>query len=59
MLETYGVGHTSAANAELIISPCGGAHVRSLGDLAEMALPTPKVKKGRIRVSCSATHRSC
>ncbi|MEU2631495.1 metal-dependent hydrolase, partial [Kitasatospora sp. NPDC007106] len=34
-------------------APCGGTHVRSLGDLAEVALPTLKVKKGRIRVSYS------
>ncbi|WP_406464276.1 metal-dependent hydrolase [Streptomyces sp. NBC_01622] len=39
-------------------APCGGTHVRSLGDLAELELPTLKVKKGRIRVSYSATHRS-
>ncbi|MFJ9896608.1 metal-dependent hydrolase [Streptomyces sp. NPDC091280] len=39
-------------------APCGGTHVRALGDLAELALPTLKVKKGRIRVSYSATHRS-
>ncbi|MGX1274458.1 hypothetical protein RKD18_007652 [Streptomyces phaeoluteigriseus] len=31
--------------------------MRSLGDLAQVALPTLKVKKGRIRVSYSATHR--
>lgn len=39
-------------------APCGGTHVRSLGDLAELVLPTLKVKKGRIRVSYSVTHRS-
>ena len=39
-------------------APCGGTHVRSLGDLAELVLPTLKVKKGRIRVSYGATHRS-
>ncbi|WP_159766133.1 metal-dependent hydrolase [Streptomyces sp. HM190] len=38
--------------------PCGGTHVRSLGDLAEVVLPTLKVKKGCIRVSYSASHRS-
>lgn len=37
-------------------APCGGTHVRSLGDLDEVVLPTLKVKKGRIRVSYSATH---
>ncbi|WP_326726694.1 metal-dependent hydrolase [Streptomyces phaeochromogenes] len=41
---------------ELHSAPCGGTHVRSFGDLAELALPTLKVKKGRIRVSYSATH---
>ncbi|WP_427924872.1 metal-dependent hydrolase [Streptomyces sp. cg40] len=39
-------------------APCGGTHVRGLGDLAELVLSTLKVKKGRIRVSYSATHRS-
>jgi Ser-tRNA(Ala) deacylase AlaX len=39
-------------------APCGGTHVRSLGDLADVTLPTLKVKKGRIRVSYTATHRS-
>lgn len=39
-------------------APCGGTHVRDLGDLADVVLPTLKVKKGRIRVSYSATHRS-
>ncbi|MFI6274745.1 hypothetical protein [Streptomyces sp. NPDC050988] len=41
---------------ELHSAPCGGTHVRSLGDLAEVVLPTLKVKKGRIRVSYTATH---
>ncbi|WP_405952796.1 metal-dependent hydrolase [Streptomyces prunicolor] len=39
-------------------APCGGTHVRSLGDLTDVELPTLKVKKGRIRVSYTATHRS-
>ena len=39
-------------------APCGGTHVRGLGDLADVVLPTLKVKKGRIRVSYTATHRS-
>ncbi|MFJ5307098.1 hypothetical protein [Streptomyces sp. NPDC088350] len=39
-------------------APRGGTHVRGLGDLADVELPTPKVKKGRIRVPCTATHRS-
>ncbi|MFD5079976.1 hypothetical protein [Streptomyces sp. NPDC058371] len=50
-------------------APQGGSHaplvegqrVRAridLGDLAEVVLPTLKVKKGRIRVSYTATHRS-
>ncbi|MGW0915279.1 hypothetical protein ACWD1Z_26535 [Streptomyces sp. NPDC002784] len=43
--------------AHLHSAPCGGTHVRSLGDLADVVLPTLKVKKGRIRVSYSATHR--
>ena len=43
--------------AHLHSAPCGGTHVRSLGDLADVVLPTLKVKKGRIRVSYSASHR--
>ncbi|MFE0351260.1 alanyl-tRNA editing protein [Streptomyces griseoluteus] len=43
--------------AHLHSAPCGGTHVRSLGDLADVVLPTLKVKKGRIRVSYSADHR--
>lgn len=43
--------------AGLHSAPCGGTHVRSLGDLADIVLPTLKVKKGRIRVSYSAVHR--
>ncbi|MFF4363105.1 metal-dependent hydrolase [Streptomyces sp. NPDC001604] len=42
---------------QLHSAPCGGTHVRSLGDLADVVLPTLKVKKGRIRVSYGATHR--
>ncbi|MFI6338721.1 hypothetical protein [Streptomyces sp. NPDC050535] len=43
---------------ELPAAPGGGTHVHSLGNLAEVVLPTPKVKKGRIRVAYNATHRS-
>ncbi|MFI0730653.1 metal-dependent hydrolase [Streptomyces sp. NPDC021225] len=43
---------------DLHAAPCGGTHVRSLGDLAEVVLPTLKVKKGRVRVSYTAAHRS-
>lgn len=43
---------------ELHAAPCGGTHVRGLGDLAEVVLPTLKVKKGRVRVSYTATHRA-
>lgn len=32
--------------------------VRSLGDLAELVLPTVRVRKGRVRVSYTATHGS-
>lgn len=37
--------------------PCGGTHVRSLGDLADVTISGVKVKKGRIRVSYGAAHR--
>ncbi len=36
---------------------CAGTHVNSLGDLTDVMLPTLKVKRGRIRVSFSATRR--
>ncbi|WP_217545213.1 metal-dependent hydrolase [Streptomyces sp. GbtcB6] len=39
-------------------APCGGTHVRSLGELADVALPALRVKKGRIKVSYSAEHRA-
>ncbi|MFJ9967591.1 metal-dependent hydrolase [Streptomyces avermitilis] len=48
------VVHLDALHA----APCGGTHVRTLGDLAEVVPPTLKVKKGCIRVSYTATHRS-
>ena len=51
-------GRRSVSLGGLHSAPCGGTHVRRLGDLAEVVLPTLKVKKGRIRVSYSATHRS-
>jgi Ser-tRNA(Ala) deacylase AlaX len=38
-------------------APCGGTHVRSLADLASVGVTGVKVKKGRIRVSYTATHR--
>lgn len=37
--------------------PCGGTHVRRLGDLVDVTISGVKVKKGRIRVSYSAAHR--
>ncbi|MEV6282741.1 hypothetical protein [Kribbella sp. NPDC051770] len=37
-------------------APCGGTHVRSLGDLSDVDLSALKVKRGRIRVSYSASH---
>ncbi|MEU7749232.1 hypothetical protein [Nonomuraea sp. NPDC049158] len=49
-------GHRVVHLAQLHSAPCGGTHVRSLGDLADVVLPTLKVKKGRIRVSYSAAH---
>ncbi|MEV0287821.1 hypothetical protein AB0H36_27225 [Kribbella sp. NPDC050820] len=42
---------------ELHEAPCGGTHVRSLADLAAVTVSGVKVKKGRIRVSYTATHR--
>ncbi|MER7179688.1 hypothetical protein ABT404_09420 [Streptomyces hyaluromycini] len=39
-------------------APCGGTHVRSLGELAHVTLPALRVTKGRIKVSYSAEHRA-
>ncbi|MEU7860251.1 hypothetical protein [Nonomuraea sp. NPDC049141] len=38
-------------------APCGGTHVRSLADLREVTISAVKLKKGRIRVSYTASHR--
>ncbi|MBN6052725.1 hypothetical protein JYK22_12375, partial [Nonomuraea sp. RK-328] len=42
---------------DLHAAPCGGTHVRSLGDLAEVTISGVKLKKGRVRVSYAASHR--
>ena len=39
-------------------APCGGTHVRSLADLRQVTISAVKLKKGRIRVSYTASHRS-
>ncbi|MEW1643896.1 metal-dependent hydrolase [Streptomyces sp. NPDC091219] len=51
-------GRREVSLGALHSAPCGGTHVRRLGDLADVVLPTLKVKKGRVRVSYSAAHRS-
>ncbi|MFF3208838.1 hypothetical protein [Streptomyces sp. NPDC002962] len=44
--------------AHLHSAPCGGTQARSLGDLADVVLPTTlKGKKGRTHASYSAAHR--
>ncbi|MFG3437345.1 hypothetical protein ACGF0J_08880 [Nonomuraea sp. NPDC047897] len=42
---------------DLHAAPCGGTHVRSLADLAEVTISGLKPKKGRVRVSYTASHR--
>lgn len=54
--QTDEAGLRTVCLGDLHAAPCGGTHVRALGDLADLALPTVKVKKGRIRVSYSAAH---
>jgi Ser-tRNA(Ala) deacylase AlaX len=49
-------GHRIVAIGDLHAAPCGGTHVHSLADLADVDLEV-KVKKGRIRVSYTAKHR--
>jgi Ser-tRNA(Ala) deacylase AlaX len=46
------VVHLGALHA----APCGGTHVRSLGRLADVTLLGVKMRKGRIRVSYTASH---
>jgi alanyl-tRNA synthetase len=38
-------------------APCGGTHVRSLADLRQVTISAVKLKKGRIRLSYTASHR--
>ncbi|GAA4952181.1 Ser-tRNA(Ala) deacylase AlaX [Nonomuraea thailandensis] len=38
-------------------APCGGTHVRSLAGLHQVTISAVKLKKGRLRVSYTATHR--
>ncbi|RVX41238.1 Ser-tRNA(Ala) deacylase AlaX [Nonomuraea polychroma] len=42
---------------DLHAAPCGGTHVRSLADLAHVTISAVKLKKGRVRVSYSASHK--
>ncbi|WP_433175718.1 hypothetical protein [Actinoallomurus sp. CA-150999] len=42
---------------DLHAAPCGGTHVRSLADLADVTITAVKMKKGRVRVSYTASHR--
>ncbi|MEV0407966.1 hypothetical protein [Actinoallomurus sp. NPDC050550] len=41
---------------DLHAAPCGGTHVRSLADLADVTITAVKMKKGRVRVSYTASH---
>jgi Ser-tRNA(Ala) deacylase AlaX len=50
-------GHRVVRIGDLHEEPCGGTHVRSLADLADVTISGVKLKKGRVRVSYSATHR--
>ncbi|MGP3963403.1 hypothetical protein ACTWPT_46240 [Nonomuraea sp. 3N208] len=42
---------------DLHAAPCGGTHVRSLADLAQVTITAVKLKRGRVRVSYTASHR--
>ncbi|MEV0150566.1 MULTISPECIES: hypothetical protein [unclassified Nonomuraea] len=42
---------------DLHAAPCGGTHVRSLADLERVTIPSVRLKKGRVRVSYTASHR--
>ena len=54
--ETDEAGRRTVSIGSIHSAACGGTHVKSLGDLADVELPPLKVKKGRIKVSYSARH---
>ncbi|GAA4068420.1 metal-dependent hydrolase [Nonomuraea soli] len=49
-------GHRIVRLGDLHAAPCGGTHVGSLGDLASVRVTAVKARKGRTRVSYTATH---
>ncbi|MFD1536879.1 hypothetical protein [Nonomuraea guangzhouensis] len=51
-------GHRVVRLGDMHAAPCGGTHVRSLADLREVTISAVKLKKGRVRVSYTAAHRS-
>lgn len=53
-----GDGHRIVRLGDLHAAPCGGTHVGSLGDLAEVRITAVKARKGRTRVSYTAIHAS-
>ncbi|MEV2273506.1 hypothetical protein [Nonomuraea africana] len=52
-----GEGRRVVRLGDLHAAPCGGTHVRSLAELEHVTIPAVKLKKGRVRVSYSASHR--
>lgn len=54
--ETDEAGRRTVSIGTVHSAACGGTHVKSLGDLADVELPPLKVKKGRIKVSYTGHH---
>ncbi|MDP9868448.1 MULTISPECIES: hypothetical protein [Streptosporangium] len=50
-----GEGRRVVRLGDLHTAPCGGTHVRSLAELEQVTIPAVKLKKGRVRVSYSAS----
>ncbi|MFB4273115.1 hypothetical protein [Nonomuraea sp. GTA35] len=51
-------GHRVVRLGDVHAAPCGGTHVRSLADLRQVTISAVKLKKGRLRVSYTADHRT-
>ena len=56
--DTDDAGVRTVRIGDLHAAPCGGTHLRGLGEIADITIPAIKIKRGRIRVSYSAV-RTC
>jgi Ser-tRNA(Ala) deacylase AlaX len=51
-----GTGHRTVTIEGVNAEPCGGTHVRSLADLANVRILDVKIKRGAIKVRYEAEH---